>query len=273
MKYSFGNQQVVRETKKSTVRWIRVGAIAFLLLFGLLGAFFILDPLTPEDTVMGFVSLGMAVVMFIVLLVFSNKICSEVIVYDEGVVVKKGGKEHQFHFNEIAGLRDFPSASTLIAAGAYGVAGAIITGVVSAAAGNTDDAKRRKHRIRNISIVPNDIYLGEVSVANTGGNELSLNYTEWLIKQKSITKENINSLTLSFGDHLELNQGTLIYKHRRGDISLALTDITDLNVGEHHNLSFFGLNDKGEIKCLIDIRIVQIMNIDLLFSIYNMMAV
>jgi len=268
MEHSYGNMVAERSTKKSRVIWLRVGAIGALLILGFAGYYFINFPFDPEDRIMGFVALGLAVLLFLLLWFISNKIKQSVEIYEEGVIVKKGRKEHSFHFNQIAGLRDAATDSGgFFVAG--GLVGGIIAGAVSAVASNAIDANRRKHRIRSLSIVPNTEELKEVSVVNTGGGMLSDAYTEWHKREKTITKENIPSLQISFGDILELNQGMFIHKHRRGDVHLPLAEVTELDIREN-SLMFFGLNEKGKTRSLIDINITKVLNLDLLYDIYTM---
>jgi len=269
MEHSFGNLLAERSTKKSRIVWLRVGAIAALLALGAAGYYFINFPFDPEDRIMGFVSLGMAVLLFLVLWFISNKIKQSVEIYETGVMVKKGRKEHPFHYNQISGLRDAAADDGFLVFGSFGLVGAAIAGAASAVASNAMDASRRRNRIRKISVVPNTEDLKEVAVVNTGGDVLSEIYTGWVMREKAITKESIPSLYLSFGDVLEFNQGLFTHKHRRGDIHLPLTEVTELEI-RGDSLMFFGLNEKGKTKSLIDINITEVLNIDLLFYVFNM---
>ena len=108
MNTNYGNQLAVRESKPGTARWVKVGAVALLLLLGVAGFYFILNPHDPADTVMGFVALGFALALFFGLFALAKGLHSVVTIYEEGVVIKKGKKERQFHFSEIAGLVDSP---------------------------------------------------------------------------------------------------------------------------------------------------------------------
>jgi len=270
MEHSFGNLLVECSTKKSRIVWLRIGAIAALLVLGAAGYYFINFPFDPEDRIMGFVSLGLAVFLFLVLWFISNKIKQSVAIYETGVVVKKGRKEHPYHYNQISGLRDAQADDGFfVFGGAFGLVGAAVAGAASAVASNAIGASRRRNRIRKLSIVPNTLDLNEIGVVNTGGDVLSEVYTEWLKREKAITKESIPSLALSFGDVLELNQGMFTHKHRRGDVHLPLSEVTELDI-RSDCLMFFGLNEKGKTKSLIDITITQVLNIDLLFDVYNM---
>jgi len=269
MDQKLGAELITRKTKKSTVIWLRIGAVATLALMSVAGFFFILNPHDPEDRIMGFVALGAGVLLCAVLSFLSVKIQQSIVIYEEGVIVKKGRKEYKFHFNQIAGLRDSASGGGFTVTGNFGIAGALIAGVASAVASNAIDAHVRKNRLRNLSIVPNTTDLAEVNVVNTGGDELSQIYTEWLIKQKTISKENLGTTNLSFGDSLTLNNGSFIHRHRKGDVALALADISNLEIRED-SVMFFAENEHGKTRCLIDIKITKILNIDLLFIIYDM---
>jgi len=275
MSQNFGNQLVTRETKRGTLLWLRLGAVAAFLFFGVGGVFLILRPFDPEDTIIGFGMVGMAVLLPIVLLVVAKKLRAQITIYEEGVVVQNSGKEHRFHFSEILGLRDTPSAgATVVVPGGFGILGALAAGAVVAVADNVADASRRKHRIRSISIVPvsrDGSPQAEVPVVNTGGDELSEVFTEWLVKQKAITKERIPSLYLSFGDSLTLRDGTLVHASRRGEVRLALKDVTRVNTADGA-LRLFGLNEKEKEKCLIDIPFKAVFNLDVLFYIFDLKA-
>jgi len=272
MEQNFGNQQVTRKTKSSKVVWLRIGAVAAFFLVGAAGLYFVLNPIDPEDTIMGYIALGLAVFLPAVLVFLSFKIRAEVTIYDEGVIVKGSKGTHKLHFSEIAGLRDAnTSGGNIFIGGGLGVIGAIVVGAAQAAGHAAADASRRRNRIRDLAIVPKTTGAKPISVVNTGGDELSQIYTEWLIKQHSITAGNINSLNLSFGEDLNLRDGIFTHKHRKGDEALALADISTINFNEG-SLDFFALNDKGKERRVIHIRLVDVLNVDLLFTIYEMQA-
>jgi hypothetical protein len=112
-------------------------------------------------------------------------------------------------------------------------------------------------------------HANEVGVVNTGGDELSMVYTDWLIKQKSVTKESLVSLSLSFGDSLEFSRNAFVHKHRKGDTVLRPEEITKLDFVEG-KLFIYGLNENGKEKRLIDIKIEEVLNLDLLLYIYDL---
>ena len=269
---NYGKQLAKRETKKWKLVGLRIAAVAAFFALGAAGASFILNPIDPEDTIMGFVALGLAVILPIVLFIAAKKFRSSVTIFEEGVVVNNGNKEHGFHFNEIAGLRDSVTTRTYFVPGGLGIAGAIATGLASAAVNSAMDAGRRKHKLRDISVVPNVgsyEHANDVSVVNTGGDELSMVYTDWLIRQKSVTKENLASMFLTFGDSLEFSRNAFVHKHRKGDTVLRLEEITKFDFVEN-KLFIYGLNESGKEKCLIDIKIEEVLNLDLLLCIYDL---
>ncbi|MCL2569337.1 MAG: hypothetical protein FWE12_07945 [Oscillospiraceae bacterium] len=269
----FGKQLAAYETKRSTFAWLKIGAIAAFLLFGIGGIFLILYPIDPEDTIIGYGLLGAAVFFPLVLLFLTKRMRAQVTIYEEGVVVQSGGKEHRFHFSEIAGLRDTASGGgTIIVPGGLGVLGALAVGAASAIASSAVDARRQRNRIRSVSIVPiprGEKSQSEISVVNTGGDALSEVFTEWLVDQKSITEDRIPTLHLSFGDSLKLVDGVLIHTHRRGETRLALQDVTQMDTDDG-SLRFFGPNEKGTEKCLISIDFRSVWNLDLLFYLYEL---
>ena len=86
--------------------------------------------------------------------------------------------------------------------------GVVINGIKSAAKKN--HTFRRRHKVNNVRVVRANH--SDIRVRNVGGDELSEAYAKWLMKQKSITIENIESLELSFGDSVVLKNGVLKYK-------------------------------------------------------------
>jgi len=272
MGQNFGSEIVTRRTKNSTLIWLRISAVASFLLFGVAGAYFVLNPIDAEDTLFGFIALGAAVIFPIFLLIISVRLRAEVKIYENGVAVVKGNNKEKLHFSEIAGLRDAAtSGGTIFVSGDLGIVGALIAGAAQGIAGNALDASRRRNRIRSLSIVPKASGAKEIGVVNTGGDELSQIYTDWLMAQASVTPDNINSISLNFGENLNLNNGILTHKHRRGEDSVALNDIISLNITEN-SLQFVGINEKGKERPLIDINFTNVLNIDLLFMIYEMSA-
>ena len=272
MTQNYGNQLAIRESKPSTARWIKIAAVALLLLLGAAGLFFILNPHDSTDIIMGFVSLGFALVLFFGLFALTKRMHSVVTIYEEGVVIVKGKKEHRFHFNEIAGLVDAPGGGTVVPV-AGGIIGAIAIGAVSALAANAADAHRRNHRLRALSLIPANpdgrMDAIGISVVDTAGDELSEVYTQWLIKEKGINEENIKSLQIPFGDTLSLDNGAFVHKKRRGEERFEFEQLTDLDIRED-SVMFFGLNEKGKNRCLIDTKIARTHNLDLLFYIWDM---
>jgi len=272
MEHNYGEQLAVRETKKGALIVIRVCAVILLILLNLLGIFLVIDSeVGTEDRTVGYALIVIAVLFFAGLLFIASRIRSEVIIFEEGVIIKNNKKEHRFHFNEIAGLQDNSATHYIpipVAGGIAGLAVALVAGAAVTAAGAAVDENRRKNRIRSIIVVPSSTGLKPVGVVNTGGDELSLLYTEWLIKQKSITKENLNSLVLSFGKDFELDKGTFIHKKRRGSIKSTFADFINFKI-DTGLLWFNGTDEKGKVK-LNGIEINKILNIDLLFYILNM---
>ena len=283
MEKDFGKQLAVHQSKKTTFIGLIIAAVAFLVVFGLVGWYLRNNPIDAEDEIMAFVAFGVAVVIPAVLLAWAIFSRGSVTIYEEGVVVKKGKREERFHFSEIAGLVDMSVGENggfvVPVAGGF-IGGAIALGVISAVASNVADSRRRIYRKRDISLVVGktggkDIagtYLARenkrfVSVINTGGDELSEIYTAWLVKHKSITKEALKSLSLQFSPQLELVNGVFVHTSRNDEVRLALENITRLDVDED-NLRFYGLNENGKEKCLIKTKIaIVVHNLDLLFYI------
>jgi len=142
-------------------------------------------------------------------------------------------------------------------------------GIAGAIRGAVKGAHDRKHRNRPVNVVLSAPGGVEHSVLKSGGDILSEVFTKWFIKNKNITPETVRSLQLSFGDILKLNNGVFSKFHKRKPVDLAFDDITNLEIRQD-SVMFFGLNEKGKDKCLIDINAAQMYNIDLLFEVVEM---
>ena len=272
MNTNYGNQLAVRESGPGAARWIRVAAVALLLILGAAGFYFILNPHDPADTVMGFVSLALAPILFFGLFALAKRMHSVVTIYEEGVVITKGKKERQFHFNEITGLVDSPDAGLVVPV-AGGIIGGIVIGAASALAANALDEHRSNNRLRGVSIIPANpagrLESMGIGVANTAGDELSQAYTQWLIRTKNITEENVRSLQIPFGEVLRVDNGALVLEKRRGEERFEFERFTDISFSED-SVMFIGIDDNGKNKCLIDAKIAYTHNLDLLFYIFGL---
>jgi len=272
---NFGNERAAHETRFRRVLKFRIWAIVLLLLLGAAGLFFILDPLDPEDFIMGWVAVGVGVILFAVLWIVSVRIRAKAVIFDEGVIVTNRGTEHKFHFNEIAGLRGNIAAnahSGAVIAG--GVAGGMIGGMIAGAVAGAIGGKSTKERsLTSVRIVSNAAGEKDVTVLDAAGDELSRVYTQWLIAQKGITRENAGTLNMSFGDELELNNGVITNKQRRKDVTLKMSDITRIAASDNGVfLQFFGLNDRQKEKSLLSVGCMKINNIHLLMEIHRMIV-
>ncbi|MCL2854149.1 MAG: hypothetical protein FWE21_00860 [Defluviitaleaceae bacterium] len=267
----FGSRLALHKNKASSVIWLRVLAVVLFVGLGVGGVYFLLNPIDAEDTIMGFVALGMAVTLPAVLWFVTARMQAEVAIHQQGVMVKAKGKEHSLHFSQIRGLQDVPgSGGVFIVPGGFGIAGAIVAGVASAVASGAADAHRRNNRLRSINIIPAGSGAA-ISVVNTAGDHLSEIYTAWLIKEKGITKANLPNLTIPFGDELVLERGTLVHKHRKGDIRLPIGDVTNINTDDG-TMSFFAINEKGRDGAAINISIQNVINVDLLFGVFDIIG-
>ena len=276
MEYNFGSERATYETKMGRIVKYRVWGVILLLILVAAGLFFLLNPVDAEDVVMGWVSVGAGVIICTVLFVISSRIRSKAVIYDEGVVITNRGVEHKFHFNEIAGLRGMMVADTsdgvTVAGGvAGGLIGGLIAGAIAGAMANNRESEMRP--MVSVRIVPNTNSMDEVTVMNEAGDELSLLYTQWIIQQKGITKENVNTLNMSFGDELELYNGAITSKQRRKEVTLELSKITKIDSSSNGvTLQFFGMNEKGKEKNLLSIGIIKVNNVHLLLEIHNMIT-
>jgi len=265
----FGNLLAKRHFKASASFWFRFGGAVSLglILFG--GVYLIFDPIVDSDTpTRGLIAIGAAALLILFMIFLSRKIKHEVAIYEEGVVVTKGKKVLPYHYNQIIGLDDTSIGGMVFMSG--GLIGAVVTGAVTAIASKAIGAIDRNYRIRSIDIIPTpDSQLKKVGVVSTGGDILSHIYSEWVIKQKGITAENINSQELHFGD-LSLKDGVFTHKRFRGDeVYARLDDVTGMDI-EEDNLRLLGENQVGKQVALIKIGTSFVVNVDLLVYVVNL---
>jgi len=191
------------------------------------------------------------------------------ILYEEGVFVAIGKKEYHLHFNDIIGISDEAGQDVTVSGGLVQV---LVASAMVAAAGKIADAHNRKYRIRAMNIWTKiEGKRKSLSVVKSTGDVLSQLYTEWLIAQKTITDENLNTLVLSFAENLELNQGIFTYTDVIGsrETKVKLADI--INIGyEEHNIQLYTADEKGRAKPVIKLPIDELYNLDLLYYIYNL---
>jgi len=263
MRNDLGNQLVTRQSRKSKVLLYRIIAVVAFVGFTVGGFYSILSP--TEHSILALVAFGLAILLGGVSYMLSRP--SQVIIFEEGVVVKKSSKAYQFHFSEIKGLRDESNSRTTYIPLGLGLIGGIAAGVVQAAAGAVADSSNRRNRIREINIV---IDGNEISVVDTGGDELSQAYTEWLIKNKHITPESLPTLDLFFGDSIQYSKGIFTCSPLlKSETNFALADVTEIDV-RGDQLMFFALNEKGKQQCIAEIGLLFTANTDLLFIVYEM---
>jgi hypothetical protein len=264
MEHNYGKELAMRETQKTPLVVLKIMAFVVAPLLFVLSIFLLFadDGFYREE---GIVLLVLSVPFFSAMLFLSKVLYSQVFIYEEGVIVKNFRKEYRFHYNEIAGLRE-PLYGAVVVVPVGGIVSGLITAAALGIASGIADEKRREKLIREIVIQPKN---GKaVGVVKTGGDELSQVYTGWLIKNIPVTKENLNSLSLSFGKKLEFNNGALVQKKRSGDIRLALSDVIDFDARDGL-LHYYGLNKKGKKAIIITAEIRKIMNLDLLLLLFS----
>jgi len=266
---NFGNLIAERQFKASASFWFRFGVAVALGLIAFGGIYLIFDPIVDSDTpTRGLIALGAAALLILFMVFLSRKIKREVAIYEEGVVVTKGKKVLPYHYNQIIGLSDTSIGGMVFMSG--GLIGAVVTGAVTAIASKAIGAIDRNYRIRDIDIIPTpDSQLKKVGVVSTGGDILSHVYSQWIIKQKGITTENVNSQELHFGD-LSLKGGVFTHKRLRGDeVYARLDDVTAMDI-EEDNLRLLGKNQVGKQVALIKIGTSFVVNVDLLVYVVHL---
>jgi len=189
------------------------------------------------------------------------------ILYENGICVKtKNNEILSYHFGEIESLMENVSKS-----------------------GRTGYFKIRRFRIfsrrsflRNrkrdhlcltfISRKENN--LRRVFVADAMADALSVAYTNWMIKEHNIVKQNFDKLNLSFGNSLKLENGMLM----NGNKNIHLRDISRVEIKKEikkhrqtkvFNLEFFAFDKTGSEIFLSILKVPWngIENVDLLFYI------
>jgi len=265
----YGELLATRQFKASASFWFRFGGFVSLGLIVFSGIYLIFDPIEASETpTLGLITLGAAIGLIVFMKLISRKIKREVAIYEEGVVVTKGKKILPFHYNQIAGIYDDSAGGMIVMGG--GLVGMVVSGVVSAVASKAIDAIDREFRIRSVDIVPwPDSQLKRTGVVSTGGDILSHVYTEWVIKQKSITKENIESQELHFGDSLKFKNGIFTHERFRGDeVHARLDDVVGVDI-QDDKLRLLGTNEAGRQTALISIFSSLALNLDLLLYVVD----
>jgi hypothetical protein len=215
---------------------------------------------------LGVIILG--IIIIIVNFSFVNKLYQVVTIFTEGVIIKGKKYELAFRFDEIIGLRDVGADSGMTIVTTGGIVGGVVAGIASAVAGNIADKHRRVNRLREVVIIPKEGK--EIRVTKTAGDIVSEYYTAWLINTKGITDENVGSLSIPFGEKLEYNSGTLTQKHKNKDKSIVIKEATRITV--HNDAKLFqvwGLNEKGKETRIIEVKLKDMYNLDLMFYIVD----
>jgi len=273
MDKNFGKKLAMRETRAKTIFLIRMAAL--VVLAAAVGTA-IVDLINPDgDRIAGFVGLGLTPIAVFFLIKCKAWFHKTAILYEEGVVIKSSGDEQGYHFSQIAGLREDDSRDAVIATG-YGLVGALLSGVEHSALDYSLISPNNKGvQNRRVCIEPNNKDLESVDVVSTAGHDLADIYTVWLIKENHITRENVNSHTISFGDEISFKEGIFSHTHAKSGkliCEVAAKDITSITLKERDEgmLKFYAPNEKGKSKCVISIAHTKILNIDLLFYIHNL---
>jgi len=268
MENTFGKPLMERESdmkgvflKRAILAFVGLGCLAgsvYMAFFGETEAVWASIVIAVVLAVLGLVILGVSLTI--------EK--QRAIIYEEGVFVANGDNEHYLHFGDIVGLSDEPGGGMTIRGGLVQV---LVASAVVTAAGKIADAHNRKHRIRPINIWAKiDGELKSLSVIKSAGDVLSQLYTEWLIAQKSISAENLHSLTLPFAEKLELNQGTFNFTDASGNkATLNLADMADISWDEQ-NFHLRTADEYGEPESVIKLPIGELYNFDLLLYIHDL---
>ncbi|MCL2637840.1 MAG: hypothetical protein FWD48_05650 [Oscillospiraceae bacterium] len=271
---NLGAQLSTFETKKSSLTSLKVWAvISFAVLVGL-GIILLFVEDDPDIRILSFLLFGLGIILPVMLLFLSKMLYQQVIIFEEGVVVKERKKVHSFHFNEIAGLRENTYDNMNTAAGigsAGGAVGGLIIGTVFSIMNSASDKSKKKHKLRSLFIVPSGYKAKPVGVVNTGGNELSRVYTGWLIRKNGVNKENLNSLSLSFGQKLELSGGAFIHKKRNKEVKIPFSKNVNIDTKSSANYGVFTLvetDEKGKARSSVALDAAKVFNIDLLNYIF-----
>ena len=189
--------------------------------------------------------------------------------YEEGLVITDGKKEHKIHFNDIVGLEDTDERSTYTTLSG-GIVGAVISTAVTAAASSISAGNRVAARKRGIRVVLKDGARHEP--LDTVGQDLAETFTEWLLKD--IADKDIMTLDMRFGDALVLKDGYLvcteIFTNGGNDAKVHISKLTRLSYEDSTTMHFIGINDKGKEKALMKAKSVY--NIDALVHIIGLAA-
>jgi len=272
--HNFGKKLAEYESSKGKITALKAGAVAALLLLGGGGAFVLLaNPVGgDENALVGMFLLVAGLIIGMCLWFISGRLYSKATIFEEGVAVIDGKKEHNIHYNEIVGLRDIIKDESTTITHRGGIAGAVAAGIIAGAA-SAAAAEKRRNKARNITIIAEPDEGARrprgINVIDTGGDKLCKVYTKWLITKNAITKENLKTLSLSFGDKLKFENGAFIQVKRKDDIVLTLEDIIKITI-EYDSVFFYALNHKGKEAVLISVDVKHVLNLNLLFHIHKL---
>jgi len=276
MEKSLGKELAVRHTRGKTIFKIRFGGFIVLVAAVATTLAWLTDIVGDTvGSVEGLVGLGLVPIALLFIIMSKWLFHHTAILYEEGIVTKVRGGEHRFHFSEINGLRENDSRDSVIVTGG-GLVGDLLSGVnPSELDYSTIPPGNKGVQIRRVDIEPASGGDQEtINVVSTAGHDLADLYTVWFIKTNNITKENVNSHTISFGKELSFKQGMFIHTHpRNGKIlgEVAAKDVASVTLKERDDgkLKFNALNERGKEKSVISIEHVEVLNFDLVFYIHS----
>lgn len=262
MEKNFGEQISVSQSKRGNAVLTVIGIliVAFFIFEGILSI--ILSFIDDEHSIMySLMSIAIAAVLGIIFFILSKifRPRIEVTLYEQGIIIQRGTNTNKFHFSEIKGILESSKAKysdTAILVG-FGLLGGLLSSLTSRKGGDN----------REVLILDNNNK--KIKLADAPGQEISDIYTNWIVAEKNITRENISNLKLSFGDSLELSNGTFIHNRIRSNVELKLGDITKFE-SDQKIFSIFALNEKGKEKSLIKIDITDLLNVDLVTKIITL---
>jgi hypothetical protein len=259
--HSYGNYLAQYVSPKG--RYITLMVCAYFLLAVFVGAGILIFFANSNDTTTNLIVASLLFVtggaFFFGIWWVAKSARQEIVIYENGVTVKIGKKLKQFHYSEIAGLREMPNHDVSGATVGGGALGGVIGAVIVHSLRKPDAGRR------DVAIIPAANPKKQVLPLNTSGGHLSWAYTGWLLRNIPVTPETIPQLSLSFGKKLRLDSGVFTYKKMR----FSFADITGISAANGF-LSFNRVNESGKLKAIATIAFTDIVNLDLLFTIFNL---
>jgi len=252
MDQTFGKKIGEFETKGRNIVTMRVvlalGAVGLVLL-GLEVMFDFFGWITLDDApsflpyIFFVVAAGLVAVMF----VFKGQTVN---VFEDGFTFEKGNNVDKIPFGDIKGIIDTD----------------VIEDSIIGRATHHFTTKRNAQKgvfLRGVTVQTKDSR--KIGIVNTAGHALYEAFLAYTFK--NITKDDLQSLDISFGDDLSFKDGHFVLDTKKHQKQVHHSQITNVDFDDDVNTTLFAVGEDGQDKAVIHALIHPIMNVDLMLYI------